>query len=65
MAYLWKNELLVPGGLDTVRKITYSFIWEGCKGIGWRQNDEKKDKGGIGLKDPRLVVVVHLKQRTN
>lgn len=43
--------------LDMVRKIVYGFIWEGPKGIRWRQMTKLKANSYLGLKDPRMKVV--------
>lgn len=55
----WFQDVFLPKGvLDSVWKIIYTFIWEGRKGIEWRQMTKAKGDGRIGLKDTRPMVVV-------
>lgn len=59
-----KTEFLVPRliatkrVLDMVRKIVYAYVWDGRKGISWRQMAKTKQDGGIGLCGIRTMVVV-------
>lgn len=43
--------LLSKGALYEARKITYGFIWNGRKGVSWRQMTKAREHGVLGLKD--------------
>lgn len=44
--------------LEEMRKIVYVFVWDGRKGIGWRQMEKCKKHEGIGLRDVRTLAKV-------
>lgn len=52
---VFQNLRFPKGILDSMRKLIYSFVWDGRKGISWRQMTKIKDHRGIGLRDIKLM----------